>query len=178
MAAVKNGLTTHSLVCPNYYSIFFPDLLNEGSGIHVEAFILSPMTYSVRIDDGPFVKQAGHGSFYSPSLPDGEHSIAYALPTSGQALPLFDYIAVTPGANTPLAGKVLAVDDTDPSISYAGNWGTFLPFNATANLFPPLYRGSAHWSSTIGDSLHFQFEGTSNYKDTILIDTESSVQDL
>ncbi|KAF8878152.1 hypothetical protein CPB84DRAFT_1688421 [Gymnopilus junonius] len=130
----------------------------HGTGVHVAASILSANTsYTVRLDDGEVQYQVGQGSYYSPILPDGQHTITYAFSSPGFSLPLFDYLAITPGLSTPLQGQTLAVDDSDSSISFSGSWSPVSPISVV----PPLYRGTAHWSSVIGDSLQFEFEGSS-----------------
>ncbi|KAF8888441.1 hypothetical protein CPB84DRAFT_1786068 [Gymnopilus junonius] len=81
----------------------------QGTGIRVAASVLAPSTnFSVRLDDADFVPQTGQGSYISPILPDGEHTITYSLPQI---------------------------------ISPFHLWTT--------------------WRSTVGDSLQFEFEGSS-----------------
>ncbi|PPQ65523.1 hypothetical protein CVT26_000480 [Gymnopilus dilepis] len=133
-----------------------------GTGIRVAASILAPSAnYSVRLDDADFVPQNGQGSYFSPTLPDGQHTITYALPESDFSLPFLDYLAITPGPSTSLLGHQLAVDDLDTSISFSGDWKDTLPVPLNFNEASPLYLGSAHWSSNVGDSLQFQFQGSS-----------------
>ncbi|PPQ74887.1 hypothetical protein CVT26_011448 [Gymnopilus dilepis] len=132
----------------------------QGTGIHVAAILLAQAPlYTVKLDDGDFEPQVGGGSYFSPTIPDGKHTITYALPNSGISLPLLDYLAITPGPSTPLLGRTLAVDDTDNSMSFSGSWSTLLPALKTKS--PSLYRATAHWSSTVGDSLQFTFMGSS-----------------
>ncbi|KAG6888264.1 hypothetical protein C0992_009120 [Termitomyces sp. T32_za158] len=57
--------------------------------------------------------------FSTKTLPDGQHNITF------EALPdgfVIDYMAITPGNDTILIGKQLIVDDTDPSLTYTGQW--------------------------------------------------------
>ncbi|KAF8877580.1 hypothetical protein CPB84DRAFT_1794822 [Gymnopilus junonius] len=134
----------------------------QGTGIRVAASVLAPSTnFSVRLDDADFVPQTGQGSYISPILPDGEHTITYSLPQNNFTIPSLDYLAVTPGPSTPLQGQMLAVDDLDNSISYTGSWKDDLVVPLTFIQSSPLYHGTAHWSSTVGDSLQFEFEGSS-----------------
>lgn len=130
-------------------------------GIGVQAFVSlanAEQGYQVKIDDGLFVSQSGLGSFSSPVLPDGKHTITYATSFSSKTPPTFDYLTVTPGPSTPLSGKTLAVDDTDPSLIYSGKWET-TPHPIIFDYSTSLYRNTTHWTSTIGDSLHFNFIG-------------------
>ncbi|KAJ3509996.1 hypothetical protein NLJ89_g4918 [Agrocybe chaxingu] len=132
----------------------------HGAGIQVAASIPKPSTYSVKIDNEEFVSQSGDGSYDSPALSDGEHTLTYSV-GSGTALPAFDYLTVTAGTNTPLDGKTLVIDDTDGSISYAGSWTTDAPVPLNFDYSTSLYKSTAHWSSRVGDSFHFQFRGSS-----------------
>ena len=75
--------------------------------------------------------------------------------------PAFDYLTVTAGPNTMLYGKTIAVDDNDKSIAFRGSWSQApqyppsTPFDYTTRL----YQNTAHWTSTIGDTMEFSFEG-------------------
>jgi len=87
-------------------------------------------------------------------------SVTYATGT-GSIPPAFDYLTVTAGDSTPLQGRTLAVDDTDSPIVFSGSWSdkpsVTIPFDYSSSL----YRDTAHWTSTVGDSLQFEFEGSS-----------------
>lgn len=137
-------------------------LLRVGVGVQVSASVANAgQNYQVKIDDGSFVPQTGHGSYQSPVLPDGKHTITYASSFSSRTPPSFDYLAVTPGPSTPLSGRTLAVDDADPAFIYSGKWTT-TPLNPiTFDYSTSLYRNTTHWSSTIGDTLQFNFIGAS-----------------
>jgi len=133
-----------------------------GTGIRVAASVATPgASYSVKIDDGDFVPQSGNGAYDSTTLSDGKHTITYAIVSNGESLPAFDYLAVTPGSSTPLEGQTLAVDDADDSIVYSGSWKTSPLIPLTFGHSNSLYDNTTHWSSTVGDSLKFQFEGSS-----------------
>jgi len=132
-----------------------------GTGVHVETAVAATgASYSVKIDDGEFVSQTGNGSYDSPTLSDGKHTITYATGT-GSIPPAFDYLSVTAGDSTPLEGRTLAVDDAESSVVYSGSWSNTptvaIPFDYSSSL----YRDTAHWTSTVGDSLKFEFEGSS-----------------
>ncbi|KAF8195569.1 hypothetical protein BJ912DRAFT_957438 [Pholiota molesta] len=106
-----------------------------GTGIHVAASIASPdASYSVKIDDGAFEPQTRNGTYDSPVLSDGKHTLTYAT-ASQKALPSFDY----------LTGTTLAVDDSDTSIVYSGNWSTTPPSSVVVDASSPLYGNTAHW---------------------------------
>lgn len=133
-----------------------------GTGIHVAASIATPgASYSVKIDDEEFVPQFGNGAYDSPTLSDGKHTITYALELTGKSLPSFDYLTVNAGSSTPLQGRTLAVDDTDNSIIYSGSWKNSPAVPLAFDYSTSLYRNTTHWSSTVGDSLQFKFEGSS-----------------
>lgn len=156
-------MSTHSTVrcactpCPDDEFLRRPTA--TGTGIHVAASIASPdASYSVKIDDGAFEPQTSNGTYDSPVLSDGKHTLTYAT-ASQKALPSFDYLTVTAGPSTPLRGQTLAVDDSDTSIVYSGNWSTTPPSSVVVDASSPLYGNTAHWSSNIGNSLEFQFTG-------------------
>jgi hypothetical protein len=131
-----------------------------GTGIHVSASVAQPgASYSVKIDDGPQETLSGNGSYDSPALIDGKHTITYATGTKG--FPSFDYLTVTAGDSTSLNGQTLAVDDADSSITYSGNWASSPPSPISFDYSTSLYRDTTHWSSSVGDNLHFQFTGSS-----------------
>jgi hypothetical protein len=164
----------HQTVAGSYYNNTWSTVENEscsngwfqytfnGVGVQVSASLANAgQSYQVKIDDGPFVPQTGHGSFESSVLPDGKHTITYATNFSSNTPPSFDYLTITPGLSTPLSGKTLAVDDTNPSFVYSGKWKTIPPNPISFDYSTSLYRNTAHWTSTIGDSLQFNFTGTS-----------------
>lgn len=51
--------------------------------------------------------------------------------------------------------KVIIVDDTDPAISYSGNWATLSSVGVNTNE----YNSSVHYSSASGDELSYDFYG-------------------
>jgi len=53
------------------------------------------------------------------------------------------------------------VDDGDGSITYTGGWVNSPAIPLSSGLSPLLYGNTTHWSSTVGDSLQFKFEGSS-----------------
>ncbi|KIM43204.1 hypothetical protein M413DRAFT_444013 [Hebeloma cylindrosporum] len=131
-----------------------------GTGIHVSASVAQPgASYSVKIDEGPLETLSGDGSFDSPTLSDGKHTITYA--TGSKGFPSFDYLTVTAGDSTALNGQTLAVDDADSSITYSGNWATSPPSPISFDYSTSLYRDTTHWSSSVGDNIQFQFTGSS-----------------
>lgn len=144
--------------------LFFPKLSFfsqgiAGTGVYVQAAVAaSGASYSVKIDDGEFVKQSGSGAYTSPTLSDGKHTITYAA-SSGSLPPAFDYLTVTPSAVTPIQGRTLAVDDSDSSVHYSGAWSTKLASPISFDYSTSLYGETTHWSSKIGDTLEFAFEG-------------------
>lgn len=133
-----------------------------GTGVHIAASVALPgASYSVKIDDGEFTSQSGDGAYDSPTLSDGKHTITYSLDAAGNLPPTFDYLTVTPGASTPLEGRTLAIDDEDNSIVYSGSWSSNPPVPLSFDYATSLYRNTAHWSSSVGDSFQFKFQGSS-----------------
>ncbi|KAJ2916119.1 hypothetical protein MD484_g4268, partial [Candolleomyces efflorescens] len=129
-----------------------------GTGIKVDIPTAQPsQDVSVTLDNAPLTAQAD-GSFESSALPDGQHTLKYAIGGVKQA-PVFDYLTVTAGPSTPINGRTLIVDDSQ--LSYKGNWSTNPPKALKYDYSTSLYRDTAHWSSTIGDTIEFEFTGTS-----------------
>ncbi|KAJ7471071.1 hypothetical protein FB451DRAFT_1559547 [Mycena latifolia] len=97
--------------------------------------------------------------YASPTLSDAAHTIV----VDNLVLVDLDYATVTAGPNTPLNGTTLIVDDDDPEIIYAGNWMTNKNFFTTGHGQPSglPFQNATRQSNTIGDSLTFQFAGTS-----------------
>lgn len=114
--------------------------------------------YSAKIDDGPLLPQAGRGYYASPRLPDGRHTVIYAVGAL-DLLPTFDYLTLSAGPSTPLQGRTIIVSDTDATVVYRGNWKADPPAPLQFDFSTALYQDTAHWSSTVGDSLEFHFIG-------------------
>jgi hypothetical protein len=131
-----------------------------GTGIHLATSVATGSTYSVKIDNGSFVSHTGSGAYDSPALTDGKHTITYAA-DDAKSTPVFDYLTVTAGQSTHLEGQTLIVDDSDSSISFAGSWSNSPSTSLSFDYSTSLYMNTTHWSSKTGDSLQFQFEGTS-----------------
>ncbi|PPQ91688.1 hypothetical protein CVT25_012901 [Psilocybe cyanescens] len=163
----------HQHVAGSYYNNTWTTVRNDscsegwfqytfyGTGVHVSTTVAaSGASYSVKIDDGEFVSHSGTGAYDSPILSDGKHTITYATGTS-LSPPAFDYLAVTAGGSTLLDGRTLAMDDADSSIVYSGSWlnTPVVPTGFDSSI--SLYRDTVHWTSTVGNSLQLQFEGSS-----------------
>lgn len=145
-----------------------------GTGIRVEIPTIHPsQDVSVTLDNAPVSLQSD-GSFVSSVLPDGEHTLKYAT-GKVKNMPAFDYLTVTAGESTPLNGKTLIVDDTDTSVTYHGSWSTSPPKELKYGYSTPLYRDTAHWSSTVGDTIRYEFVGTSLSVYGLVVDTTSNI---
>lgn len=131
---------------------------DTGTGISVGIPTAHPTKdVSVTLDNTPLSPQQD-GSFVSPVLPDGQHTLKYAVGTVKSA-PAFDYLTVTAGPSTPLNGRTLIVDDADSAITFQGNWSTTPPKELKYGYSTPLYRNTAHWGSTVGDTVRYEFTG-------------------
>ncbi|KAH9480435.1 hypothetical protein JR316_0007035 [Psilocybe cubensis] len=163
----------HQRVSGSYYNNTWSSVQDEscakgwfqytfyGTGVHVAtAIATADASYSVKIDDGEFIPQSGTGSYDSPTLRDGKHTVTYAIGTSTSP-PAFDYLTVAAGKSTTLKDHTLAVDDADSSIFYSGSWSNAPHTPAGTDSSLSLYRDTVHWTSTVGDSLQLQFEGSS-----------------
>lgn len=113
------------------------------------------------MDNTPIIAQPD-GSFQSPTLSDGQHTLKLATgDLSG--VPVFDYLTVNAGPSTPLDGRTLVVDDTEDDIQFKGSWSSTPPQPAQWGYSTSLYHDSAHWSSSVGDSFEFDFTGMCPY---------------
>jgi hypothetical protein len=74
-------------------------------------------------------------------------------------MPAFDYLTVSAGPKTMLYGKTIAVDDKDESITYRGSWSPSSPYPPSFDYASKLYRNTSHWTSKVGDTMEFKFEG-------------------
>ncbi|KAF8878213.1 hypothetical protein BD779DRAFT_1628616, partial [Infundibulicybe gibba] len=96
--------------------------------------------------------------YQSPHLDDGIHTIRL----DNIAGTLVDFMIVSSGPSTPLAGQKIIVDDDDPSIVYSGNWmrnrSPFLSVKLPGGL--PFHNGT-HQSMTPGDTAAIRFTGSS-----------------
>ncbi|KAJ7471069.1 hypothetical protein FB451DRAFT_326599 [Mycena latifolia] len=97
--------------------------------------------------------------YASPTLSDATHTIV----VDNLVFIDLDYATVTAGPSTSLNGTTLIVDDDDPEITYAGDWTINTDFFTTGHGQPSglPFQNATHQSNTIGDSLTFQFAGTS-----------------
>jgi hypothetical protein len=134
----------------------------NGTAVHVAASFTNSTDFPVRIDNEDFLLYTGNGTYDSPTLPDGQHTITYGMGNLS-VFPALDYLTVTAGPKTMLYGKTIAVDDTDRSVTFRGNW-------AQSSQYPPstsfdyssrLYQSTSHWTSNVGDTMEFTFEGSS-----------------
>ncbi|KAF8627451.1 hypothetical protein AX17_006265 [Amanita inopinata Kibby_2008] len=116
--------------------------------------------YSVEIDGGSRVSLKGKHRYTSPTLDDGFHNVTFFAGASGP-LPPFDYLTYTAGPSTPIKGRTIIHDDDDGTLVYNGHWTREPPVPVTLNNSTSLYQDTAHWSSTVGDSLLYKFMGTS-----------------
>jgi hypothetical protein len=134
----------------------------NGTGVQVPTSFANASDFPVRIDNNDFLLYTGNGTYDSPTLSDGQHTITYAMGNLS-VFPALDYLTVTAGPNTMLYGKTIAVDDTDKSISFRGSWSqsSQYPPSTPVDYVARLYQNTAHWTSTIGDTMEFSFEGNS-----------------
>jgi len=133
----------------------------NGTGVHVAASFTNTSDFPVRIDNNDFLLYTGNGTYDSPKLTDGQHTITYAMGNLS-VLPAFDYLTVTAGPSTMLYGKTIAIDDDDPSIAFRGSWSPSSQYPPPSfNYAPTLFDGTGHWTSNVGDTMEFQFEGSS-----------------
>ncbi|KAF9533112.1 hypothetical protein CPB83DRAFT_529207 [Crepidotus variabilis] len=133
----------------------------NGIGANIHASFSKSSNFSVKLDNGQFVSQTGNGSWTSPLLTDGEHTVTYAMGMPKNVYPALDYIAVTAGPSTSLQDKTIIVDNDDSAISYSGSWSKTSPVSASFDYAKTMYQNSSRWATKAGDSMSFQFEGSS-----------------
>jgi hypothetical protein len=134
----------------------------NGTGVHIAASFVNISDFPVRIDNNDFLLYTGNGTFDSQKLSDGQHTITYGMGNLS-VFPAFDYLTVTAGPSTMLYGKTIAVDDNDKSITFHGHWSPSSPYPPSPLFNYPsrLYDGTSHWTSNVGDTMEFKFEGSS-----------------
>ncbi|KAH0586164.1 hypothetical protein H2248_007428 [Termitomyces sp. 'cryptogamus'] len=130
-----------------------------GTGVEVVIFSSSLQNHSAKLDDSSWITQYNRGSFQSPLVPDEQHTLVYA--PGSLDTPTFDYLIVEAGPSTPLQNQTIVVDDTDPGLIYGGNWSTQIPFPMPRDLSTAFFRDTTHWSKNAGDTLEFNFSGSS-----------------
>ncbi|KAK2465333.1 hypothetical protein APHAL10511_002687 [Amanita phalloides] len=132
-----------------------------GTGVQLGLPVTSDSAQvSVQIDNHPYEPLKGSNRYVSPNLKDGPHNVTFSA-SGANAQPGLDYLTFTAGASTPLEGQIIIHSDDDKVLHYDGDWSTQQPesieFDDTL-----LYQGTAHWSTTVGDSVSYSyFFGTS-----------------
>ncbi|KAG6810222.1 hypothetical protein H0H92_010034 [Tricholoma furcatifolium] len=95
--------------------------------------------------------------YQSPQLSDGQHIINITQ-IAGTSV---DYMVISAGPNTPLAGERLIVDDGDNDITYSGTWerqeGRYTSSTNPHSGFP--HGNATYQSGTAGSSAIFVFSG-------------------
>lgn len=101
--------------------------------------------------------------FQTPTLADTTHTVTISNLSNVQTL---DYVVVTAGNDTPLAGETLIVDDGDPAIMYDGTWtlrdtSIFSFPRSSTQAQPPFtpFGNATHHTNIIGSSATFTFTG-------------------
>jgi len=132
----------------------------KGTGIRIRVPTSKTVKSAAVLLDGQLFKPDERGLFESAKLLDGEHTFSYGI-GEVSAIPVFDYLTVTASASTPLNGRTLIVDDRDTLIKYTGNWATEPSTPLALDYASSLHRDTAHWSSSVGDTVEFEFAGNS-----------------
>ncbi|KAF8878210.1 hypothetical protein BD779DRAFT_1474887 [Infundibulicybe gibba] len=96
--------------------------------------------------------------YQSPHLDDGVHTIQLDN-IAGTSV---DFMVVSSGPSTPLAGQKIIVDDDDPSIIYSGDWTrNRSPYYSAEPPNGLPFRNGTHQSMTPGDTAIVRFTGSS-----------------
>lgn len=136
------------------------DYVFYGTGIHVRIPTSKTTESAALLLDNVLLEPKEDGSFEAQGLADGRHTFTYGI-GEVSSMPVFDYLTVTAGPLTPLSGKTLVTDDADASLDFSGSWATTSPQAIKFDYSTSLYRDTAHWSSKVGDSVAYQFIGSS-----------------
>lgn len=103
--------------------------------------------------------ETGDGNYDSGVLPDGEHTVTYAIGLD-DLFPAFDYLTVTASTLTPMNGRTVIVDDASSQIQYHGSgWTMGNLSEASFDYSTGPYQDSLHWSNTVGNSFSYSFVG-------------------
>lgn len=111
--------------------------------------------FAIQIDQGGLVHPGGRGSYVSPVLTDGEHTLVYSAGNISDD-PAFDFLTVT---TTSPANRTVIVDDTD--FEYTGNWSSEPPASVAFDPSLPPYLNTTHWTNSVGDTISLKFTGSS-----------------
>ncbi|KAF8896937.1 hypothetical protein CPB85DRAFT_1565685 [Mucidula mucida] len=133
----------------------------NGTAVDIPVSYSQPTTnYSLTLDGNEVV--ANHSSL--TDLSDEEHTIVYATAANVSLSPTFDFLSVVAGSRTKMKGRNVIVDDGDSAITYSGDgWRSSVmePFT-----FPDgrgVYKDTLHFTRQVGDTLSFEFAGSSLY---------------
>ncbi|KAK7435050.1 hypothetical protein VKT23_019858 [Stygiomarasmius scandens] len=125
-----------------------------------------------------FGAQSNYTQWYQvPLLEDGVHTVMVSELQGG-----LDYVVITAGPSTPFdeTTNVMVDDDDVSEIHYSGNWirnTDIITINGGRPSGPPL-GNTTHRTNTVGDSLTFQFAGTSVKLYGIFLGTASGSVDI
>ncbi|KAG5635703.1 hypothetical protein H0H81_010351 [Sphagnurus paluster] len=94
--------------------------------------------------------------FTTPTLNEGNHNVTLSTPSNI----LLDYMVVTAGKTTPLAGEQLIVDDSDPAVKYTGLWtrNQSALFSPTETRLP--FGNATQQTTALNASVLFSFTGS------------------
>ncbi|KAJ7149889.1 hypothetical protein C8R43DRAFT_1068271 [Mycena crocata] len=122
-------------------------------------------TISIRIDNDTASQimypapQEYRQWYASPTLSDATHTVVL----DDLVWVDLDYATITAGKTTALSGTTLIVDDNDPDLVYDGKWTNNKDLYTIGQGQPSglPFQNATHQSTTVGDSMVFQFAGTS-----------------
>ncbi|KAF8733207.1 hypothetical protein AX14_004065 [Amanita brunnescens Koide BX004] len=131
-----------------------------GTGVQISIPVTSnAQQVFIQIDNRPHESLKGTSRYVSPDLADGTHNIT-VFAGETDVLSAFDYLTYTAGPSTSLYEKIIIQNDNDAALNYRGDWSVQEPGSAELD-DTLLYKGTAHWSRTVGDTISYQFTGTS-----------------
>jgi hypothetical protein len=130
-----------------------------GTGVQIGIPITSDtQRISVQIDNRPQEALNGNGLYVSSYLDDGPHNIT-VFAMGMDVTPGFDYLTYTPSPSTSLYERTIIQNDDDAALDYGGHWSALQPVAVTFDDDTLLYQGTARWSTTVGDTVSYQFTG-------------------
>ncbi|KAF8914940.1 hypothetical protein CPB85DRAFT_469007 [Mucidula mucida] len=137
----------------------------RGQGVNIQSGLSGGGTksYSVSLDGDALQPQTDEGGYDSGILADDEHTVMYTTGAMSYS-PNFDYLTVLAGNTTNMRGRSIIVDDKDGLIKYSGAGWISASITNSVEAFPygrGPYRDSVHWTKEAGESLSFEFLGSS-----------------
>jgi hypothetical protein len=137
------SFTGTALLCGNFNTLTMEWLI--GTGIFLYGNKFDPNRSKLQDRPSPTAPVV---LYHITQLPEGAHSVNVSSRDT------VDFAVIVPGPSTFLRQQTLIVDDSDPAISYQGQWEQYGQDNPSSP-----YRISTHRATTAGPRATFRFSG-------------------